>query len=101
MYAVIETGGKQYKVAEGQTVRLEKLPEEVGKKVNFDKILLVGGDNVKIGQPYVKDSQVQGEIVTHGRGKKVRIVKFRRRKHSRTQMGHRQDYTEVKIEKIQ
>jgi len=98
MYAVFQSGGKQHRVAEGQTVRLEKLDAETGATVEFDKVLLVAdGDDVKVGVPYVEGGKVQAEVVTHGRGKKIKIVKFRRRKHSRKQMGHRQWFTEVKI----
>ncbi len=98
MYAVIATGGKQYKVAEGDVIRVEKLAIEAGDQVSFDKVLLVSeGDNVNIGAPYVEGGVVKGEVQANGRGKKVEIVKFRRRKHHRKQMGHRQSYTEVKI----
>ncbi|WP_026959552.1 MULTISPECIES: 50S ribosomal protein L21 [Aliagarivorans] len=98
MYAVIQSGGKQHRVAEGQTVRLEKLEVETGETVEFDNVLLVAnGDDVKVGAPYVDGSKVTAEVVAHGRGDKVKIVKFRRRKHSRKQQGHRQWYTEVRI----
>jgi large subunit ribosomal protein L21 len=98
MYAVFQSGGKQHRVAEGQTVRLEKLDIETGAVIEFDKILMVaGGDDVKIGTPYVDGGKVTAEVVSHGRGDKVTIVKFRRRKHSRKQQGHRQWFTEVKI----
>ncbi|GLP97350.1 50S ribosomal protein L21 [Paraferrimonas sedimenticola] len=98
MYAVFQSGGKQHRVAEGQTLRLEKLEVETGSTVEFDNVLLVAnGEDVKVGAPYVEGSKVTAEVVTHGRGDKVKIVKFRRRKHSRKQMGHRQWFTEVKI----
>ncbi|NHH99531.1 MULTISPECIES: 50S ribosomal protein L21 [Oceanimonas] len=98
MYAVIQSGGKQHRVAEGQVVRLEKLDVETGAAVEFDKVLMVAqGEDVKVGVPYVDGSKVTAEVVAHGRGKKVKIVKFRRRKHSRKQQGHRQWFTEVKI----
>ncbi len=98
MYAVFQSGGKQHRVAEGQTVRLEKIEVAPGDAVEFDNILMVSnGDDVKIGTPYVAGSKVTAEVVTHGRGDKIKIVKFRRRKHSRSQMGHRQWFTEVKI----
>ncbi|HDP89479.1 MAG TPA: 50S ribosomal protein L21 [Thioalkalivibrio sp.] len=98
MYAVIATGGKQYRVAEGDVIRVEKLSAEAGSSVDFDKVLLVGeGDSVKVGAPFVDGGKVSATIKAHGRGKKVEIVKFRRRKHHRKQMGHRQDYTEVQI----
>lgn len=98
MYAVFQSGGKQHRVAEGQTVRLEKLDVETGAAVEFDKVLLVAnGEDVTIGAPFVEGGKVKAEVVTHGRGKKVKIVKFNRRKHSRKQAGHRQWFTEVKI----
>lgn len=98
MYAVIETGGKQYRVTEGQTLRVEKLGAEVGANVDMDKILMVAnGDDIKIGKPYVDGGKVTATIKSHGRGEKVRIIKFRRRKHSRKTQGHRQSYTELEI----
>ncbi|WP_018692981.1 50S ribosomal protein L21 [Algicola sagamiensis] len=98
MYAVFQSGGKQHRVTEGQVLRLEKLDVETGAAVEFDKVLLVAnGENINIGAPYVEGGKVVAEVVTHGRGKKVKIVKFKRRKHSRKQMGHRQWFTEVKI----
>lgn len=98
MYAVIATGGKQYRVAEGDVIRVEKLAVEAGSTVDFDKILMVGeGENVKIGAPYLDAGKVTATIMAHGRGKKIEIVKFHRRKHHRKQMGHRQSYTEVQI----
>lgn len=98
MYAVIESGGKQHRVEEGEILRLEKLEAATGDKVNFDNILMVGeGDSVKIGTPYVEGGQVTAEVVKQGRADKVTIIKFNRRKHSRKQQGHRQWFTEVKI----
>ncbi len=98
MYAVIESGGKQHRVEEGEILRLEKLDAAAGDKLKFDKILLVGeGESVKIGKPYVKGSQVTAEVVKEGRGGKIKIVKFHRRKHYKKQQGHRQWFTEVKI----
>ncbi|HCH25325.1 MAG TPA: 50S ribosomal protein L21 [Oceanospirillaceae bacterium] len=98
MYAVIVSGGKQHRVEEGETLKLEKLNSEVGSSIDFDRILLVAnGDDVKIGEPVVAGAKVSAEVVSHGRGKKVRIMKFKRRKHHMKQMGHRQWYTEVKI----
>ncbi|CAH0532558.1 50S ribosomal protein L21 [Vibrio stylophorae] len=98
MYAVFQSGGKQHRVSEGQTVRLEKLDVETGATVEFDKVLLVAnGEEIKVGAPLVEGGKITAEVVTHGRGDKVKIVKFRRRKHSRKQMGHRQWFTEVKI----
>lgn len=101
MYAVIFSGGKQYRVQEGDTLKLESLPAEVGSIINFDKILLVGeGDTIKVGRPYLEGSKVAATIVSQGRGKKIEIVKFRRRKHHEKWQGHRQNFTEVKITEI-
>jgi large subunit ribosomal protein L21 len=101
MYAVITSGSKQFTVREGDKLKLEKLTAEVGATVNFDNILMVSnGDSINIGKPFVSGAKVQATVVEHGRHKKLTIVKFRRRKHHKKQMGHRQYYTEVKIEKI-
>ncbi len=101
MYAVITSGGKQFRVIEGQTLKIAKLTAEVGSTIDFDKVLmLVNGDDIKVGAPFLSGGKVAASIVSHGRHKKIHIVKFRRRKHHRKQMGHRQDYTEVKITKI-
>lgn len=101
MYAVIVSGGKQHRVVEGETLKLEKLEEATGGKINFDKVLMVGeGDSVKIGTPYVKGCKVTAEVIAQGRAKKVNIIKFNRRKHFRKQQGHRQWFTEVKITSI-
>ena len=98
MYAVIESGGKQHRVKEGETLKLEKLEVATGETVTFDKVLLVGaGGDVKVGSPYLAGSTVSAEVVKQGRHDKIRIIKFRRRKHHRKQMGHRQHYTELKI----
>ncbi len=98
MYAVFQSGGKQHRVSEGQTLRLEKLDAETGASVEFDTVLLVAnGEEVTVGAPFLASGKVTAEVVTHGRGDKVKIVKFRRRKHSRKQQGHRQWFTEVKI----
>lgn len=102
MYAVIKTGGKQYRVAQGQTLKIESLPVEAGQLVDFTEVLLVAnGDAIKVGRPTVAGAVVKASVVEHGRGDKIRIVKFRRRKHSRKHMGHRQNFTSVKIESIQ
>ncbi|KKZ54827.1 MULTISPECIES: 50S ribosomal protein L21 [Pasteurellaceae] len=102
MYAVFQSGGKQHRVSEGQVVRLEKLELATGATVEFDSVLMVvNGEDVKIGAPVVAGAKVVAEVVTQGRGEKVKIVKFRRRKHSRKQQGHRQWFTEVKITGIQ
>ena len=98
MYAVIQTGGKQYRVEEGDRLRVEKLDAAAGENVTFDQVLMVAeGDDVKIGQPVLDSASVSGEVVEHGRGKKIKIVKFRRRKNSRRQHGHRQWFSDVKI----
>ena len=98
MYAVIEAGGKQHRVVEGETLKLEKIEAATGDSIEFDKVLLVGtGEDVKIGKPVVDGSKVTAEVVAHGRHKKVKIVKFNRRKHYRRETGHRQWFTEVKI----
>ncbi len=98
MYAVIEAGGKQHRVVEGETLKLEKIEAATGDSIEFDKVLLVGtGEDVKIGKPVVDGSKVTAEVVAHGRHKKVKIVKFNRRKHYRKETGHRQWFTEVKI----
>lgn len=98
MYAVFQSGGKQHRVAEGQTVRLEKIEIAPGESIEFDNILMVSnGEDIKIGMPFVDGGKVTAEVVTHGRGDKVKIVKFQRRKHSRKTQGHRQWFTEVKI----
>ena len=98
MYAVIESGGKQHRVVEGEILQLDKLDAVAGDKVKFDKILLVGeGESVKIGTPYVDGTQVEAEVTRQGRAEKVKIIKFRRRKHSQKKQGHRQLFTEVKI----
>ena len=101
MYAVILSGGKQYRVQEGDTLKLELLPEEVGKTIDFDKVLMVGnGDNLKVGRPYLDGCKVSGTVLSQGRHKKIRIIKFRRRKHHMKWQGHRQGFTEVQITAI-
>ncbi len=98
MYAVFQSGGKQHRVSEGQTLRLEKLDIATGESVEFDQVLMVAnGEVINIGVPYVDGGKVTAEVVAHGRGEKIKIVKFRRRKHYRKQQGHRQWFTEVKI----
>jgi large subunit ribosomal protein L21 len=98
MYAVIESGGKQHRVIGGETLKLEKIEAATGDTVEFDQVLMLGGgDDVKIGTPLVAGSKVTAEVVAHGRHKKIKIVKFNRRKHYRKETGHRQWFTEVKI----
>ncbi|ABM17951.1 MULTISPECIES: 50S ribosomal protein L21 [Marinobacter] len=102
MYAVIVSGGKQHRVKEGETLKLEKLEVETGGSVEFDRVLLVAnGDDVKVGAPVVEGAKVTAEVVSHGRHDKVNIIKFRRRKHHMKRQGHRQWFTEVKITGIQ
>jgi large subunit ribosomal protein L21 len=98
MYAIVATGGKQYRVKEGEKLRVEKLSAEAGDTVVLDKVLLVGeGEDVKIGAPYLDGAKVTATVAANGRLDKVKIIKFRRRKHHRKQMGHRQSYTEIEI----
>jgi large subunit ribosomal protein L21 len=98
MYAVIKTGGKQYRVAQGDTLKVEKLDAGEGDSVEFDQVLMVGeGADVRIGTPYIDGSRVTATVKGHGRGDKVEIIKFRRRKHHMKRAGHRQDYTELEI----
>ena len=98
MFAVIQTGGKQYRIQEGQTLKVEKLAVEEGAVVEFNDVLLVSnGDDIKVGTPTIEGAKVTAEVVTHGRRDKVKILKFRRRKHSVKRMGHRQWFTEVNV----
>ncbi|HEY9150684.1 MAG: 50S ribosomal protein L21 [Gammaproteobacteria bacterium] len=98
MYAVIKTGGKQYRVAKGDTLRVEKLAGAEGDAVELDKVLMVAdGDDIKVGAPYLDGSKVTATVKAQGRGKKVEIIKFRRRKHHMKRQGHRQSYTELEI----
>lgn len=98
MHAVIVTGGKQYRVAEGDTLRVEKLDAETGSTIEFDKVLMVSdGESISIGEPNLEGGKVTATVEAQGRAKKVNIIKFRRRKHYRRQAGHRQYFTEVKI----
>ena len=101
MYAVIETGGKQYKVAPGDKLKVEKLTHEMGEKIVFDKVLLFGDDEkVIIGAPYLEKGKVSATVIQQGRHKKIRIINQRRRKHSMKHIGHRQYFTEVSIDEI-
>jgi large subunit ribosomal protein L21 len=98
MYAVIATGGKQYRVATGDVITVEKIASEPGSEVQFDRVLMVGeGEQVTVGTPYVNGGKVSGKVLAQERGDKILVVKFRRRKHYRKQMGHRQHYTKVEI----
>lgn len=98
MYAVISTGGKQYKLAQGDVCRIEKLDAEEGASIEIDKVLMIAdGDNINIGAPFVDGGKVTATVKTHGRAKKVEIMKFRRRKHHQKRTGHRQYYTEIEV----
>jgi large subunit ribosomal protein L21 len=98
MYAVFATGGKQYRAATGDKLKIEKLDAEKGATVELDQVLMVGeGADVKVGTPYLEGGKVTATVVDHGRGEKIRIIKFKRRKHHMKKMGHRQDYTQIEI----
>jgi len=101
MYAVIATGGKQYRVSEGESLRVEKLDGGVGDKVVFEKVLMLGaGSDSKIGQPFLKKASVEAEITDQARARKIVVFKFKRRKKYRRKQGHRQPYTQLRITKI-
>ncbi len=100
MYAVIKTSGKQYRVSDNDIITIEKLNKEVGDKVSFDEVLMIGGETVSVGSPFIKGAKVEAEIINNYRGKKIHIIKFKRRKHHIKRQGHRQLYTKVKINKI-
>ena len=98
MYAVIKSGGKQHRVEPGEVLRVEKLDMAEGDKIEFNEVMMVGdGDDIQIGAPYVEGGTVSAEVLAHGRGDKITVIKMRRRKHYRRQAGHRQHYTEIKI----
>lgn len=102
MYAIVATGGKQYKVQEGDVLRVEKLAGAVGDAIAFEQVLMVGaGEDVRIGQPVVEGAQVKGTIVQQGKNKKILVFKYKRRKRYRRKQGHRQPFTAVKIEAIE
>ena len=101
MYAVIKTGGKQYRVCAGQKLKVEQIPAEVGAEITLDQVLMVGeGESVKVGAPLVAGASVKCTVVSHGRHDKVKIFKMRRRKHYQKHQGHRQNYTELRIDTI-
>jgi len=102
MYAVVKTGGKQYKVAPGEKLKVEQIPADVGAEVTLDQVLMIvgEGDSVRLGQPIVAGAAVKATVVSHGRGEKVKIFKMRRRKHYQKHQGHRQNYTELRIDSI-
>ena len=102
MYAVIETGGKQYRVSEGDIIKVEKLVADVGSDISFERILMLGeGEDVKVGTPLVDGARVTGRVVEQDRGKKIIVFKMKRRKNYRRKQGHRQDFTGVRIDKIE
>lgn len=101
MYAVVKTGGKQYRVAVGEKLKVEQIPADIDSQIVLEEVLMVaGGDEVKVGTPLVAGATVKATVVSHGRGKKVRIFKMRRRKHYQKHQGHRQNYTEIRIDEI-
>ena len=101
MYAVVKTGGKQYRVSAGQKLKVEQIPADVGAEVTLDQVLMVGeGESVKVGAPLVAGATVKCTVVSHGRHDKVKIFKMRRRKHYQKRQGHRQNYTELRIDTI-
>ncbi len=101
MYAVIKSGGKQHRVTTDETLKVELLKAEVGETIKFDDVLMVvNGDDIKIGQPVVEGASVEAEVLSHGRGEKIGIIKHKRRKHYHKEQGHRQWYTELKIKSI-
>lgn len=100
MYAIIETGGKQVKVTEGQEIFVEKLAADVDETVNFDKVLFIGGSDVKVGSPYVEGASVSAKVVKHGKGRKITVFKYKPKKNYSRKQGHRQPYTKLVIESI-
>ncbi|MGO1579949.1 MAG: 50S ribosomal protein L21 [Peptoniphilaceae bacterium] len=100
MYAVIETGGKQYTVKQGDKLKVEKLNAQEGEKVTFDKVLLVGGEDLKVGKPYVEGSKVEAKVLAQAKSRKIVVYKYKSKKNERNKKGHRQPYTLVEIENI-
>ena len=101
MYAVIKTGGKQYRVAPGEKLKIEQIPADIGAQIVLDQVLMVSdGDAVKLGNPLVSGAKVSATVIAHGRGPKVKIFKLRRRKHYTKTQGHRQNYTEIRVDAI-
>ena len=101
MYAIVETGGKQVKVTEGQTIYVEKLDVEVGDTVTLDKVLMIGGENVKVATPYVEGASATAKVAEHGKHKKIVVFKYKPKKNYKKKQGHRQPYTKLIIEKIE
>ncbi|MBU6459768.1 MAG: 50S ribosomal protein L21 [Proteobacteria bacterium] len=101
MYAVIKTGGKQYRVASGEKLKIEQIPADIGSEITLDQVLMVAdGDKISVGTPLVSGATVKATIIGHGRGEKIRIFKMRRRKHYQKHQGHRQNYTQIHIDSI-
>ena len=100
MYAVIKTGGKQYRVAVGEKLKIEQIPAEVGSQIELNQVLMIGGDAVRIGTPLVEGAAVKATVIEQGRHPKVKIFKMRRRKHYQKRQGHRQNYTAIQIDAI-
>lgn len=101
MYAIVETGGKQYKVAPGDTIYVEKLDAAVGDSVSLDKVVFVGGDSIKVGTPTIEGAKVLAKVVDHGRGKKIIVFKYKSKKNYHKKQGHRQPFTKLQIENIE
>ena len=101
MFAIFVTGGKQYKVAEGEVIFVEKLGVAEGEKVVFDKVLCVSGENLSVGAPYVEGATVVATVVKNGKSKKIDVIKYKAKKNEKKKIGHRQDYTKIQIEKIE
>ncbi len=101
MFAIFVTGGKQYKVSEGDVVFVEKLGLEEGEKVTFDKVLCVSGESLTVGTPYVDGATVVASVVKNGKSKKIDVIKYKAKKNEKKKIGHRQDYTKIQIEKIE
>lgn len=101
MYAVIKTGGKQYKVSVGEKLKVEQIPAELDSQIVLNEVLMIAdGDAVKVGSPFVEGAEVKATVIAHGRGEKIRIFKMRRRKHYQKRQGHRQNFTEIRIDAI-
>lgn len=100
MYAVVKTGGKQYKVTVGEKLKVEQIPAELDSQIELDVLMIADGDNVKLGAPLVEGAKVVAKVVAHGRGEKIRIFKMRRRKHYQKRQGHRQNFTQIEIVSI-
>ncbi len=101
MYAIFVTGGKQYKVSEGDVVFVEKLGTAEGEKVTFDKVLCLGGETLSVGAPYVEGATVVANVLKNGKSKKIDVIKYKSKKNEKKKIGHRQDYTKIQIEKIE